>query len=547
MIRVVVFLVIVGLLALGVAWLADRPGQVSITWLGYQIETSVMVAIAGIAALVSIAMLLIALIRVLWRSPRIVADATRRRRTNKGLRAISRGLVAIGAGDARAAQRHRAEAERYASSEPLTLLLRAQAAQLSGDRRNAEAAFRAMAERGETKLLGLRGLYIEAQRHEDSKAARLFAEEAAKSAPTLPWAAEATLAYRCAAGDFEGALRVIEVNLANRLIDKKTYRRQRAVLLTAQALASEEQDRDRAKALVLEAVTLAPELVPAAALAARFVSEPGETRRAARIIEKAWKANPHPELADAYAYLRIGDSARDRLQRIEKLSALRPGHVEGQIALARAAIDATEFALARRTLEGLLYSSRSFSAAQDEERGAAGSGPTQRVLVLMAELEEREHGDEGRAREWMTRAVRAPRDPAWTADGYVSDRWMPVSPVTGHLDAFEWKTPVAELARREMAPPEAGMPAIEATAHAHPPAEAGGAETSRPPDKPRASVNAAGTGVSAAGATPLKPVEPVIPLVHAPDDPGPDEEAELAFEPPPPHQTGWRRLRSMFR
>ncbi len=542
MIRVVLFIAFVGLLALGVAWLADRPGEVSVTWLGYQIETSVAVAIAAMAALLAFAMLFWALIRTLWRSPKIVADATRRRRREKGLRAISHGLIAIGAGDARTAQRHRAEAERYASSEPLTLLLRAQTAQLSGDRASAEAAFRAMAERSDTKLLGLRGLYIEAQRHDDAKAARLFAEEAAKTAPTLSWAAKATLEYRCAAGDFDGALRVIEANLSNRLIDKKAYRRQRAVLLTAQALAAEEHDRETAKALVLEAVTLAPELVPAAVLASRFVSDAGETRRAARIIEKAWKAGPHPELADAYAYLRFGDSARDRLQRMQKLAALRPGHIEGQIALSRAAIDAGEFALARRTLETLLYAPKSFAAADGE--GAAGSGPTQRVLMLMAELEEREHGDEGRAREWMTRALRAPRDPAWTADGYVSDRWMPASPVTGRLDAFEWKTPLAELTHSAPLGPEAGTPGIESKAAVND----SGPLAARGPEPASALVNLPSSEAAPSRPPSLKPVaEPVIPLVHAPDDPGPDDEVDFVFDPPPPHRAGWRRLRSVFR
>ena len=74
----------------------------------------------------------------------------------------------------------------------------------------------------------------------------------------------------------------------------------------------------------------------------------------------------------------------------------------------------------------------------------------------MAEIEEVEHGDEGRAREWMARAVYAARDPAWTADGLVSERWLPVSPVSGRLDAFQWKVPLAELA----------APALDATAHA---------------------------------------------------------------------------------
>ncbi len=48
-------------------------------------------------------------------------------------------------------------------------------------------------------------------------------------------------------------------------------------------------------------------------------------------------------------------------------------------------------------------------------------------------------------REWLARASRAPRDPAWIADGVISDRWAPVSPVSGRLDAFVWGTPVEQL------------------------------------------------------------------------------------------------------
>ena len=88
--------------------------------------------------------------------------------------------------------------------------------------------------------------------------------------------------------------------------------------------------------------------------------------------------------------------------------------------------------------------------------------PTQRVAELMAEIEQRESGDEGRAREWMARALRAPRDPEWTADGFVSDRWMPVSPVSGRLDAFQWKVPLAEIAdRREVVESEERPPVID--------------------------------------------------------------------------------------
>src|SRR6202035_3085142 len=119
--------------------------------------------------------------------------------------------------------------------------------------------------------------------------------------------------------------------------------------------------------------------------------------------------------------------ARQRLVRVETLAAKAAGHIEGALALARAAIDASEFARAREALAP-------FTAT-----------PTQRVALLMAEIERTEHGDTGRARAWTLRAVRALHDPVWTADGYVSDRWRPVSPVSGRLDAFQWQAPLAAL------------------------------------------------------------------------------------------------------
>src|SRR5262249_21128697 len=124
-------------------------------------------------------------------APRRLRERWQRRRDAQGQLAISRGLIAIGAGDVRAAQKFTGEAQRLAPSEPLTLLLGAQTAQLSGDRAAAEKTFRAMAARADTKLLGLRGLFVEAQRRADGNAAMLVAEEAVQSAPSLPWAGQA--------------------------------------------------------------------------------------------------------------------------------------------------------------------------------------------------------------------------------------------------------------------------------------------------------------------------------------------------------------------
>lgn len=514
MIRIVLFLVSVAAIAAGAAWIADRPGTVAITWMGYQIETSVMVAALAIVGLALAVMLLWSIVRAILRSPEQVSLLFRHRRAVKGYLAISRGLIAIGAGDLRVARKAADEAARLSPGDPLALLLTAQSAQMAGDRSAAERAFREMTRREETRLLGLRGLYIEAQRRNDPDAARLAAEEAVKVGPAVAWAGQAVLDYRCAAADWAGALDALDH--MKRTLDKPDYRRKRAVLLAARAQALADIDRDTSRALVLESVKLAPDLVPAAALAGRRLAESGEPRKARKILETAWAANPHPDIAESYATLRLGDSARERLARMQKLADKVPGQLEGVLAVARAALDAREFSTARTALAPYL------------------SAPTRRVATLMADIEETEHGDEGRVREWMTRAMRASGDPVWTADGVVSERWLPVSP-NGRLDGFEWKVPLAEIGVDhpviDVAPPVPVPIALPET------------KPEPPADRPRK---------SAKSRTPARPksVEPVIPLVHAPDDPGldsgldPDPVPETST---PPSSEAWQRFRQLFR
>ncbi|MFG1189448.1 heme biosynthesis protein HemY [Xanthobacter flavus] len=423
MIRLVLLLILLAAAAFGVSWLADRPGEIAVVWEGWRVETTVPVALAVIAVVSGVLLLLWRLLSLLVRSPKLIAAFSRRRKREKGWQAVSRGLLAVGIGDNAAVRQARHDAARLLPHEPLTHLLTAQAAQLDGKPEVAIAAFRAMVDDPSTRLLGLRGLHMEARKAGDKAAAYAIAEEAASAAPTLGWAADAVIEARCAAGDYAGARAVLERQMAQKGIDKAQYKRRRAVLLAAEAIALEQTDPLVAREKAVEAVRLAPTLVPAAACAGRLLGAAGELRKAAKIVETAFAANPHPELADVEAYLRPGDAALDRLKRIRTLANRAPSQRESAIALARAAIDAQEFRQARLVLEPLL------------------DDPSQRVCLLMAELEAAEHADIGKAREWTARAVRANRDPAWIADGVVSDRWAPVSPVSGRLDAFVWEVP----------------------------------------------------------------------------------------------------------
>ena len=576
MYRIILFLVLIALAGWGAAWVADQPGEVLLSWGGWRAHPPLPVFVLLVGIVIVAAILAWTVLLALWRLPERIRRNRRERRHARGRHAITQGLLAIGHGDSSAARQHADVARRHAADDPLALLLHAQSAQLDGDREGARRAFHAMAERKDTRLLGLRGLFIEAQRADDPVAAVGIAEEALKLAPASTWASHAVLGFRCARGDWNGALAILDNNLASGLIDKPAYRRQRGVLLTARALELEKVDRDLSRDSVMEAVKLAPTLVPAAVLASKYQSEAHQVRRSMRIVEAAWLAHPHPDLADAYAHVRLGDSARQRLVRVETLAAKAPGHLEGALAVARAAIDAAEFARAREVLAPFI------------------AAPTQRVAMLMAEIERTEHGDSGRARTWTLRAVRALHDPVWTADGYVSDRWRPVSPVSGRLDAFQWQMPLAALpsdkdaaiesspfeeamlaaAPRRVEPPReplaespadapapaaqdnvpvntqvnsAAKPAVEpatVVAPAPPPTEAVAAAA--PPlfrarqDIPKAADKAAQAGIPA-----------VIPIIRAPDDPGIDDEpvADEFTEqigPAPGQAGGWRGFLSRW-
>ncbi len=580
MYRIILFLLLVALAAWGAAWVADQPGDIVLSWNGWRAHATLPVFALGLGIAIVAALMVWSILRGLWRLPERIRKAGRERRHARGRHAITQGLLAIGHGDSAAARLHADVARRHAGGDPLTLLLHAQSAQLEGNREAARAAFEAMAAREDTRLLGLRGLFIEAQRADDVVAAVGIAEEALKIQPSSTWASQAVLGFRCAKGDWVGALAILEADFAAGLINRDTYRRQRGVLLTARALELEKLDRDQSREVVMEAVKLAPTLVPAAVLAARFQSEAHQIRRAMRILEAAWLAQPHPDLADAYAHVKLGDSARQRLVRVETLAAKVPGHLEGALAVARAAIDASEFGKAREVL------------------GPFVDAPTQRVAMLMAEIERSEHGDSGKARAWTMRAVRAMHDPVWTADGYVSDQWRPVSPVTGRLDAFQWQTPVAALPSTSgavepspfeqamlAASPQAAEPMGEAEdvvateqdnapaspaaadvassppAAATAAAPAPAAEAVAPPPPPAAPAAAAQaahqpaplfrarTDIPASGE---KPAPAIIPIVRPPDDPGVDDGAEPDEFAETPHQarsqaSGWRGFLSRMR
>ncbi|SFT39986.1 heme biosynthesis protein HemY [Mesorhizobium sp. YR577] len=448
MIRIFFFLVVVFALGLGFAWLADRPGDMIVTFNGYQYGVSLMVAAVAVTAIVAAVMILWWLTKSIWNSPYTIARYFRVRRRDRGYQALSTGMIAAGAGDGALARKMNKQAAKLIRSdqEPLIHLLDAQTSLLEGDHEAARGKFEAMLDDPEMRLLGLRGLYLEAERLGDKAVARHYAGRAADIAPQLTWAADSTIEEKVERGDWDDALKLVDAQKSTRRVEPADANRRRSVLLTAKAMSILDTDLAGAKAAAIEANRLRPDFAPAALVAAKVLFRQDDIRKGSKMLETAWKAEPHPEIAELYVHARPGDAVLDRLARAKKLQSLKQNHPESSLAVARAALDAGEYRLAR-----------------EEAEAAIRMQPREGAYLVLADIEEAETGDQGKVRQLLSKAVRAPRDPAWVADGFVSEHWAPASPVTGRLDAFEWRVPMERLGQMiEQDEPVSTRPSIAA-------------------------------------------------------------------------------------
>ena len=131
----------------------------------------------------------------------------------------------------------------------------------------AREKYESMIDDPEMRLLGLRGLYLEAVRLGDKAAARHYAARAADVAPQLVWASDSTLEEHVEDGDWDGALKLLDAQKGT--TGRETVNRRRGVLLTAKAMAIFDTDPAGARTAALEANRLLPAFAPAAVIAAQ--------------------------------------------------------------------------------------------------------------------------------------------------------------------------------------------------------------------------------------------------------------------------------------
>ncbi len=393
--------------------------------------------------------LTVAVLRFLNGDETAVSRYLFRNRERKGQQALAESLLAIAAGEGRAALAAAARAERYLGRPELTDLVTAQAAELAGETAKAAEVYKRLLADPRTRFVGLRGILKQKLAAGDTAMALELARKAFELRPSSEEVQDILLRLQAGAHDWKGARGTLSAKIRSGSLPRDVYRRRDAVLALQEAReVFAEGNSIEARETAIAANRQSPDLIPAAAMAARGYIEAGQPKYAARVLRKAWEAQPHPDLAAAFAEIAPGETPRERLRRFATLTELNPDHPETRMLKAELLIAAEDFPAARRALGDL-----------------PETKPTARVLTIMAAIERGTGADDAVVRGWLARALTAPRGPQWVCEKChnIHAAWQPVCQNCGAFDTLAWTDPPEGAGpsptQTEMLPLIVGQPA----------------------------------------------------------------------------------------
>jgi HemY protein len=431
--KIVLFLAVVAGLALGAEWLMDAGHGIRIAVadvefnLGpVQAALAALILLAVLWLLLKLAGLLVATVRFINGDDTAISRYFEAARKRRGLEALTEGFVALASGEGDRAVTKGRKAEKLLENRTLSTMLIAQGAQVMGDRQLAGEYYRRLLEEDRTRFIGAQGLLGQTLAAGDDEKARKLADKALALKPAHAPTQDALLRLQVKAGDWQGARRTLAETKRTGRMPADVYRRRDAVLALQQAQALEAEGKlEAARDLALEAHSASPGLVPAAVMAARAQIARGNGRAAGKIVKKAWKLQPHPELALVFAEIEPGEDPAARVKRFEALLSLVE-HDEARLTRAELLIAAEDFPAARRAISTL------------HETDAS-----QRGMTIMAAIERGEGSDDSVVRGWLARALTAPRGPRWVCDTcqHIHAEWHSICENCKGFDTLSWRAP----------------------------------------------------------------------------------------------------------
>jgi HemY protein len=437
LVKILIFVGLVTAATYGAVMLGEMSGHAQITLAGFEFRLGPVESLIATLVFIGLVWLLFkfiglgaAFFRFLNGDETALSRYFTRNRERRGYEALADGMMALASGEGHLALAKAAKAERYLQRPELTTLLTAQAAEMAGDRKKAEETYKKLLVDDRTRFVGIRGIMKQKLIEGDTDTALKLAEKAFAIRPRHEETQDILLRLQSEKGDWAGARNTLGAKLKAGYLPRDVHRRRDAMLALSEAKDVFDEDAPiEAREAAIEANRLSPDLIPAAVLAARAYIAAGNKKNAARVLIKAWGAQPHPDLAAAFAEIEPTETAKARLERFKAITKLKPEDPETRLLLTELLLAADDFPEARRALGDL-----------------AQSRPTTRNLSLMAAIEKGSGAEEDDVRAILTKATNAPRGPQWICDkcNNIHADWAPVCGNCGAFDTLTWREAVGQ-------------------------------------------------------------------------------------------------------
>lgn len=403
-----------------VMWFSDHPGTVHMRWLGYDIQTNIVLTLLGLATLFVVLGMIGGTIKGILSFPSFLRGKYGAYNQQRGMQALYRCLTALGAQDIKSVLAEADHLQNFWRAKPLADFFRAEAAFIGGDEKKAEQYFQTLARGKETEFLGLSGLIHIAKRQGQKHKVLRYATEAQKFYKDSPFLLKLVVEYSLTLQKFEQALMALDHLKRLQVISIEKAEEEKALILVAEAKKFESEGKmGEADKLYEDAFHLRYDLLPVALAYLPKLIARDKKKKARRFIEEIWPNTPHPDLIPHYLKTFDDSLPMDQFKHVQRLASFSPEHPQSLLESARYALKAKVWGRARSFLHEMI--SKNFESVE--------------VYTLLAQLEIEEHQDKAKAAVWHNKALSAPKHSTWRCESCQKpqDNWLGSCP-----DCWAW-------------------------------------------------------------------------------------------------------------
>lgn len=431
MLQLVWFLTKIGLLVAGALWLAARPGQVDIQWMEYEITIHF-----GFFLLLFFVLLLLTI--GLTRFSLFFTGLPGRQKlkktiknNEKGMEALTLSISSATAGDYGHSQYQAERAMKLLpGSQPIPLLLQANAMRKQGNHQKAEESLKEMLSHPEGAVLAARALIKNAVEQNNVVGALSYARTAEKDykGKDKGWLLATLYELEAKAGNWQDAENSLNKAVKAKAVEKS--KAEEAFIAIRTSLAIEHQlndDTKNAVKLLKSVLKKDPAFVPAVRNLFQLYMKQGKKRAAANLIKKAWSKAPNPLFKDLWAEAGASFNKNSNdVSWLRKLTNHYPKHIESYLAHAENNIHTENYEYAKQNLE--------LATEVDEQR---------RIYKLWITLTEKTGGSEASVRHRIEQMADAKTDPTWVCalTGQTYDQWNAIAEPHGSFNTIIWSSP----------------------------------------------------------------------------------------------------------